>query len=274
MITAISMVRDEADIIRYTLAHLEAQGVDRFIVLDNGSTDGTREILEQFSCEIVDDPEPGYYQDRKMTELARRVTEGWVLPFDADELWYSPDGRTLAEVLAPPARWIRGNVVSAVEYKHWPTPWDMPGDPDPFTRMIWRDEEPHHLHKVAFRASADVFVHMGNHHVSFGSYHPDKPEQPSDLGRGLLELRHFPYRSFAQFARKVRNGRQAYEAATTVDRTTIAGHELTGTHWKEMGALDDNELAELWSDATSGFACSAKWLAHGDLIKDPAPWMG
>jgi glycosyltransferase involved in cell wall biosynthesis len=266
VITAIGMCKDEADIIAYTLAHLEAQGVDRFIVLDNGSTDGTREILEQFSCEIVDDPEPGYYQDRKMTALARRVTEGWVLPFDADELWYSPAGATLAQHLNElhPGTVI----VSAPEYKHWPTPWDMPGDPNPFTRMVWREETPHSLHKVCFQARPDVFLHMGNHHVSFGSYNPDKPADAVPV----LELRHFPYRSFAQFARKVRQGRQAYEAATTCDATTVAGHRMTGTHWKEMGALNDDELAELWSDATSGFACSAKWLAHGDLIKDPAPW--
>jgi glycosyltransferase involved in cell wall biosynthesis len=265
VITAIGMCKDEADIIAYTLAHLEAQGVDRFIVLDNGSTDGTREILEQFSCEIVDDPEPGYYQDRKMTGLARRVTDGWVLPFDADELWCSPDGLTLADEMDYLDEF---DVVAAVEYKHWPSPWDMPGDPNPYTRLVWREETPHSLHKVCFQAKPDVFLHMGNHHVSFGSYNPDIPH----ISAPIFELRHFPYRSFGQFARKVRNGRAAYLAATDVNRTTIAGHPMTGTHWKEMGALDDDELAELWSDATSGFACSAKWLAHGDLIKDPAPW--
>jgi glycosyltransferase involved in cell wall biosynthesis len=257
------MTRDEADVIGHTLAHLEKQGIDRFVILDS-STDDTASICRQFGAEVIPNREPGYYQDRLMTDLARRVTEGWVLPFDADELWYSPDGRRLSDVLDTTA----SDIVAAVEYKHWPTPWDMPGDPNPFTRLVWREETPHHLHKVCFGASHSVHVHMGNHGVNWdGPYNPDRP----DPALPALELRHFPYRSFGQFARKVRNGRQAYEAATTVDRTTIAGHPFTGTHWKEMGALDDNELAELWSDATAGFACSSKWLAHGDLIKDPAP---
>ena len=40
------IVRNEADIIEDNLRYHRAQGVDFFIVLDNGSTDGTLEILE------------------------------------------------------------------------------------------------------------------------------------------------------------------------------------------------------------------------------------
>ena len=40
------MVRNEADVIEDNLRFHRAQGVDFFIALDNGSTDGTREILE------------------------------------------------------------------------------------------------------------------------------------------------------------------------------------------------------------------------------------
>ncbi len=42
MIVGISMVRDEADVISFTLAHLAAEGIDHFIVADNGSSDATR----------------------------------------------------------------------------------------------------------------------------------------------------------------------------------------------------------------------------------------
>jgi glycosyltransferase involved in cell wall biosynthesis len=275
-IIGIAMVRDEADIIGFTLDHLHSQGVDRVIVADNRSDDGTVHKLYEFGerhqdwpLRVIHDPELGYYQDRKMSALARQAHEegaDWIVPFDADELWYSPDGLTIREALAEVPDDVP--VVSALEFKHWPTPWDMPGDPNPYTRMVWRESTAHRLVKVAFRAHPDPHLHMGNHGINLGPYNPDQPDTPHPL----LELRHFPYRSFEQFVRKVRNGRQAYEAATVCDTTTVAGHRMTGTHWKEMGALTDDQLAELWSDAVSGFACSADWLAHGDLIKDPAPW--
>ena len=256
MIVGISMVRDEADVIDQTMINLRIQGVDRFIVLDNGSTDKTRRLLDCSDIEVVDDPEVGYHQDQKMARLARMAYERgatWVVPFDADEYWYSPTG-TIAETLAG----ITDNVVAAREFKHWPTPWDEPVD-DPFKRLRFRETEPHRLHKIVFRAVSDPKVHMGNHGINYGDYDPDRPD-PALLA---LELRHFPYRSFSQFARKVRNGREAYEAADM--------HPMFGTHWREMGAYTEEQLREVWADCTAGTSFEHRWLGHGELIEDPAP---
>jgi hypothetical protein len=43
---AISMARNEIDVLALVLDHLEAQGVDHVLVSDNGSTDGTLELLQ------------------------------------------------------------------------------------------------------------------------------------------------------------------------------------------------------------------------------------
>jgi len=40
------LVRDEANIIEANIRHHAASGVSSFIVTDNGSVDGTRELLE------------------------------------------------------------------------------------------------------------------------------------------------------------------------------------------------------------------------------------
>ena len=93
-VIAVACVRDESDIIeafvRHNLAH-----VTRLIVLDNGSGDGTLEILnslkeEGLHLDILHDPSPGKYLSQRMTRLMREHAIGrheadWVLPLDADE---------------------------------------------------------------------------------------------------------------------------------------------------------------------------------------------
>lgn len=236
-VIAVTMVKDEADIIGPVIAHLLAEDVDHIIVADNNSTDNTRAVLEQHpDVTIIDDPEPGYYQDRKMTDLAlmaHGMDAEWVLPFDADELWYAPDG-TIGQALAR----TRHDVVMAAGWDHIArTPGEAPFSP-------WRRRQPQKLCKVAFRARPDIELNMGNHDV--------RPEWLS-RGRGPLQYRHFQYRSLEQMTRKLRNGRAAYEASTV--------HELHGTHWREGGKLTDDEMAAKW-DAL----CSEE-----GLVFDPAP---
>ena len=235
-VIAVTMVKDEADVIGPVIANLFAQGVDHIIAADNLSTDRTRSILEQYDrLTIIDDDEPGYYQDAKMTRLARQAHDmgaDWVLPFDADEVWYA-EGGTIAQALDT----VTADVVMAVGWDHI-----VRGDGDaPFSP--WRRPQPQTLCKVAFRARPDAELNMGNHDVR-----PAEHRQ-----RGPLRYRHFQYRSLEQMTRKLRNGKAAYEASTV--------HELHGTHWREGGALSDDDMAAKW-DAL----CSEE-----GLVFDPAP---
>jgi hypothetical protein len=237
-IIAVTMVKDEADVISATIAQLFNQGVDHIIAADNMSTDRTRSILERYdNLTIVDDDEPGYWQAEKMTRLARMAHDQgatWVLPFDADEIWYGIDG-TIAERLAA----CEADVVMASGWDHIVT---APGD-QPFSP--WRRPQYQTLCKVAFRAGPLCELNMGNHDV--------RGAGPVRAG-GVLEYRHFQYRSLAQMTRKLRNGKAAYEASDV--------HELHGTHWREGGALSDDELAAKW-DAL---------CAEDGLVFDPVPW--
>jgi len=89
------LVKNEADIIEDNIRVHAKHGVDCFAIMDNGSTDGTREILDKLSYEfdlhIIDKPAQNYQQSLWMTELAfharDKLRADWVISNDADEFW-------------------------------------------------------------------------------------------------------------------------------------------------------------------------------------------
>ncbi len=226
------MVKDEADVIGRTLEHLAQQGVDRIYLLENASTDGTWEIVRDLRdgdylrtaygthLEVLPDREVGYWQSRKMTELAGVAVAGgarWIVPFDADELWHPACGYTDLRELFGDLDPSGGVVLEAALHNHYRVRGEPGGHP--FDAMVWRDPEPLPLPKVAFTAHAGAVVHPGNHGV----------DHPGHRLAHLLAVEHYPYRSAEQFVSKVRNGAAAY-AATDLPRST-------GQHWREYGEL-------------------------------------
>src|SRR4051812_23555139 len=139
------MVRDELDILPYTIQHLLLEGVDRVLVADNMSTDGTLAWLNTApsKVQVIRDEEVGYYQARKMTDLAARAAEpdDWVVPFDADELWTGIDK----------LRDLDANLAYARPYVHVPTLTDNDDNLNPCTRLEHRMRGPEQQSKVAFR---------------------------------------------------------------------------------------------------------------------------
>lgn len=250
------MVKDEADVIAGTVRHMAGE-VDHLIVADNGSTDGTRDILADLAAglalTVLDDPDPAYYQSRKMSALADLAAEQgaeWVVPFDADELWYGTD--RISAVLAGGApEW---GFVEAKLYNHFPTAID-PDERDPFRQIIWRQQQPGALPKIAVRWEPGAVIHQGNHGVTLPSGRPGWP---------LLELRHFPYRSVEQFVRKARNGAAAYS------HTNLPQQE--GAHWRAYGEILDrfgeDGLAEVFRGHFWFFSPTDSGLIH-----DPAPYL-
>ena len=241
---AIAMVKNEADIIESTVRHLVNQGVENFLVMDNGSDDGTRGILESLAREIPGfhvgtDSEPAHYQGAKMTLLAdavRRAGATWVVPFDADEYWYGVDA-TLIEVLNR----TRARVLEAQIHNVLPSAdggWQV-------------DDQPQYLTKVAFRTYPLITMGEGNHDVA----------RPGEWSAELSIL-HVPLRSFDQFSRKLRNGAQAL-ALTGLPMST-------GNHWRSSGRLTDSELAAQWSQLRRGGLPELGLMPNGVLV--PMPW--
>ncbi|GAA3783908.1 hypothetical protein GCM10022241_06280 [Micrococcus endophyticus] len=238
---AIAMVREEADVIERSVRHLADQGIPHIVVVDNGSKDATPDILRRLTGEIPGlvvgaDREPAYVQSAKMTRLADLASAAgatWVVPFDADELWFGAEG-TLAEALAA----ADAPVLRAVMHNAFPAA-------DGSGPLL--DTTAHFDVKVAFRPRSGAVLEMGNHEVL----------RPGVRAEGLRIL-HLPWRSFEQFARKSRTGAQAIALADT--------SEDKAYHWRRLGALDDDALRAAWEALLAGQPLTdAAWYPRGTL---------
>lgn len=246
MIAAICRCKDEADIIGSTVAHMLTQ-VDHVIVEDNGSTDGTLDVLAGLDVEVLHDDTIAYHQSEAMSRLASYAAiergAALVVAFDSDEVWYSPHGR-IADVLGAHPQ---GSIFTAALYDHVATGAD-PDEADVVKRLGWRRREAMDLPKVAVRPYPRVTIHQGNHGADFG-----------ETIDGLLVVRHFALRSPQQMIRKARNGGRAYAA------TSLPEH--VGAHWRGWDRLTDEQIADVFR--------TYYWVAEPSrdrsLIFDPAP---
>lgn len=248
-VVAIARVKDEADIIAATVSHMLTQ-VDRVIVEDNGSTDGTLEILEHLDVEVLHDSTVGYYQSAAMSRLAayahHQRAAAIVVPFDADEAWYSPFGR-IADVLRehPSA-----SIFTAELFDHVATDTDAADERDALRRIGWRRRDAAPLPKVAVVPYPRVTIHQGNHGADHGA-----------TVNGLLVVRHFPYRSVEQFVSKVESGAAAYAATDLPDHV--------GQHWRDYGRLLNAGGPDAIAEVFHTWFWSAAPANDGNLIYDP-----
>ncbi len=252
-VCGVLMVKNEVDVIATTVTHLLSQ-VDTVIVADNLSTDGTREILDSIHAVyqdrllIRDDTEIGYWQSRKMTALALNayaLGHDWVVPCDADEIWKST---VVDETVGQALDGLHESYgkASAAVFNHYATALDDQEISNPMLRMEWRTEQPLGLPKTAVRLHPGVVIDAGNHNAT------GPKSAPNTIG-GLLQVRHFPYRSPEQFVSKAITGSKAY-AATDLPRGL-------GLHWREYG----ERIEELGEEA-GGHDWFNRYFCYDDPI--------
>jgi hypothetical protein len=208
------LCRDEIDIVKAMLDYHFASGVDVIVASDNGSVDGTLEILEEYakSDRLILIREPNFIHDQsnwvtRMAKIAHSECRAdWIINSDADEFWCSSSGTLKADFASLP------DAVSAINVDRTnflPCPAKVDRGVPFHQRMIIRERTSTNSlgmplpGKVCHRAMEDVLVAAGNHSVSFSGAKVDTFTSPG------IEILHFPVRSYEQYERKIRQGSQA-----------------------------------------------------------------
>ncbi|MDE3022441.1 MAG: glycosyltransferase family 2 protein [Pseudomonadota bacterium] len=211
-LVGISVVKNEGDIIESFVRH-NLRFLDALLIVDNGSVDGTREILCELQREglpvvIHDDIEFGHYQSRRMTGLFRRACKvfspNFVFALDADEFIISPTRANLEDALDLLPEGGHG-VLAWKTYICIPAKKDINKQKSPLSRMIYRrkNELPQY-YKVVVSGKIDAEfseIAEGNHSVL-----QKNGAQPSHTLLSGVALAHFPVRSSRQLSCKIISG--------------------------------------------------------------------
>jgi len=250
------VARNEADIIRTNVLYHLSLGLDRLLVVDNGSTDGTDRVLR----ELGKDPrvrwtrdEGLFYHGQIATELAREAyREGadWVVPIDADEFWLAPDGNFRGVLEESEAGALRARLLNFFQRRE-----QRESAPDALLYMTRRIREPvvtergkrklarelvesHKISKLEIelkkwvsRPTADIEIVFGNHKV----------EGVAGLKRESHEIvcLHAPIRSRARLDGKAAVGERSEETGSDPNQ---------GWHVKRWRRLrDEGRLEQEWA---------------------------
>jgi glycosyltransferase involved in cell wall biosynthesis len=275
---AIAMIKNEADIVEAFVRHNLAL-MDLMVVIDNGSTDGTRDILTALQREglplvVFDDPIFGYYQSEKVTHVYRKVVPVfnpelvWFL--DADEFIHAPSRAALDAAFSVVPQ---GDAVLLPWRTHLP---DVEVDPvrvlaDPLGAMPDRRkrEEPTYYKAVVRRDPRDderLVIEQGNHNV-----HLTDGTRPPLRAMDGVSVVHLPVRSVDQLSAKVINGWHAYLVKNRHAEVPTAGFQWQQLYERVVygQGIDAATLIEVALDYAQGARAGRN--RADDTVREPVP---
>lgn len=229
-IVATLLVRNEQDIISQNLEHHINQGISKFIVTDNGSTDNTKSIIEKYPevVEIIDQPELTHHQSKWVTNMARiacKLNPNWIVHLDADELWCGFSSLRTIDVayvssprmyLHPPTN-CEFNLENMKYYLDFDNFYDLKGEC-----------------KVLHRPDPDIVIEHGNH--GFGN-------NKDVLYSHSVWRHHYPVRSYDQFVKKTIQGHEALEKRGSICERWKKWYDLY--NFGQLKSLY-NKICESW----------------------------
>ena len=277
-LVGLSMVKNESDVIEAFIRH-NLRFLDALSIIDNGSVDGTREILVELQraglpLVIFDDPRFGYFQAEKMTALFRNVcdfiTPDFCFLLDADEFIDAPSREFLEEQLATLPRGVHG----LVGWKTYVLPPNADlSEKNPLRRITYRrkTEDPIYYKVVISTTSDDIFrlrIAQGNHSIS----HADGKELPHQV-LGALSIAHFPVRSPAQLVTKILCGWLAYLAKDPNNVASAPGYQWRSLYQRltETPALSLQEASLISLNYYTRVGTEEKSMSGENTFLDPMP---
>jgi len=272
-VIAISMVKNEIDIIEAFVRH-NATLVSRMIVLDNGSTDGTADVLQKLRREglpldVVADDSIGKYQSEHLTRLMRDEAVGrydaeWVLPLDGDEFLVSDSKYALLN-----AKEFDPNAVHATNWLTYvPDETDSPQERNPVLRMHHRLVRGTNMQKVLIPRKlarlCNGVLPAGSHEFFVGN------ELQTPIPAPGIRLAHFPIRSPGQYLAKI--------AVNSLQFRTMGGRNWeSGSHYRQPFELlmrDPSAFLDSYRETARNYLNWWNPQADRTLAADPVHYRG
>ena len=241
------LVKDEADIIEANIRTHAKLGVDAFIVMDNGSSDGTREIVEhlrqEYEITLIEQPSTAYKQRKWVTQMCRlalkKYKADWVINCDADEFWIPLNKPSLKDALR-----FKGATISIKETNMIPTAasWDNEKaffnfayevvapvmydsyNKDEVVSNIFAKAGP----KSIVNPRSLLWVNNGNHTAEHLAFWAKKRSEK-------IHIFQYPIRNFKRFVDRI----DSYKKIVTTDPSA-----KIGKHWKRWIDLYDQGKIE------------------------------
>jgi hypothetical protein len=253
----VCLVRDAIDIIPYICGHYLRLGFERLLFIDDGSSDGTFEFLDQLARTthrvqvqrlLLPDFEQLSLVDMAVNECIR---DGFrlIFPFDADEFWHLSRRQLRQMAAQDEPRFFIGHWINFVQRRdrHYPLPRGLLGVTyrAPVVAGAGMDDVLHlreafvctSMPKVAFWTDRPVQVTLGQHALIDSNL----PHDPAPL-----QLFHFPVRWKSELTKRGLN----YEPRRAATRRDA------GENWQSRFHADivrDGRVHAVW-DANSSDA--------------------